>query len=173
KIPRLPDKYFGSRPVSDMAERAHLVHRLRALPVLAGDVARTGIEIVAVAVGLAWLDPPGAALALATAAAMLVIPFAAEPAVAERDLRMRNHAGALGRFYLDGLLGLVAVRTHAGEPALAREHRDRLSEWVRAARAALRAALAAEAVSALVGFGLSAWLVIAYLARASNAGTTG
>ena len=31
KIPRLGDRYFQSRPVSDMAERAHLVHKLRAL----------------------------------------------------------------------------------------------------------------------------------------------
>jgi len=159
KIPRLPDRYFQSRPVSDMAERAHLVHRLRGLPALVGEVARTALENVAVAAALAWLVPGSAALALGMAAAMLIIPFAAEPAVAERDLRMRNHAGALGRFYLDGLMGLVAVRTHGGEPALARDHRDRLAEWERAARAALRAALGAEAISALVGFGLAAWLL--------------
>src|SRR6185369_7051981 len=77
----------------------------------------------------------------------------------------RNHAGSLGRFYLDGLLGLVAIRTHGAEPALAREHRDRLREWVRAARAALRAALTAEALQALVGFGLGAWLVADFFAR--------
>ncbi len=91
--------------------------------------------------GLAWLAPRGAGLAIALGLVALLIPFVAEPAVAERDLRMRNHAGALGRFYLDGLLGLVAVRTHGAEPALAREHRDRLREWVAAARRALGAAL--------------------------------
>ena len=96
---------------------------------------------------------------------MLLIPLAAQPAVAERDLRMRNHAGALGRYYLDALLGLVAVRTHGAEPALAREHEDRLREWVRAARAALRAALGAEAVQALVGFGLATWLLADHFAR--------
>ncbi len=170
KIPRLPDRYFQTRPVSDMAERAHLLHRLRALPTLAGDVTRTALEIVVIAVGLTWLDPRGAALVVAIAAAMLLIPFAAEPAVAERDLRMRNHAGALGRFYLDGLLGLVAVRTHAGEPALAREHRDRLREWMRAARTALGAALAAEAAQSLIGFGLAVWLLVDFFARGSNGG---
>jgi ATP-binding cassette subfamily B protein len=164
KIPRLPDRYFQSRPVSDMAERAHLLHRLRALPTLGADVARTAIEIVVIAIALAWLDPRGGVLVFGIAAAMLVIPFAAEPAVAERDLRMRNHAGALARFYLDGLLGLVAARTHGAEPALAREHRDRLREWVRAARTALAAALAAEAVQALVGFGLAVWLLVDFFA---------
>jgi ATP-binding cassette subfamily B protein len=165
KIPRLGDRYFQSRPVSDMAERAHLVHKLRSLPTLAGDILRTGLEIVIVAAALVWLDPRSGVLAIALAAAMLVIPLAAQPAVAERDLRMRNHAGALGRYYLDALLGLVAVRTHGAEPALAREHEDRLREWVRAARAALRAALTAEAVQAIVGFGLGAWLLVGFFGR--------
>ena len=168
KIPRLGDRYFQSRPVPDMAERAHLVHKLRALPTLAGDILRTGLEIAIVAAALVWLDPRSAALTIALAAAMLVIPLAAQPAVAERDLRMRNHAGALGRYYLDALLGLVAVRTHGAEPALAREHEDRLREWVRAARAALRAALAAEAVQSIVGFGLAAWLLAGYFGRAGG-----
>jgi ATP-binding cassette subfamily B protein len=170
KIPRLPDRYFQSRPMSDMAERAHLLHRLRALPTLAGDVARAAIEIVVVATALVWVDPGGAPLAIALAVAMLLIPFATERTVAERDLRMRNHAGALARFTLDGLIGLLAVRTHGAEAALAREHRDRLAEWVRAARGALGAALAAEATSALVGFGLGAWLLASYFTRAAAGG---
>jgi ABC-type bacteriocin/lantibiotic exporter with double-glycine peptidase domain len=165
KIPRLGDRYFQSRPVSDMAERAHLVHKLRSLPTLVGDILRTVLTIAVVTAALVMLDPAGAPLALALAAAMLLIPLAAQPAVAERDLRMRNHAGALGRYYLDALQGLVAVRTHGAEPALAREHEDRLREWVRAARAALRAALGAEAAQALIGFGLATWLLADYFAR--------
>jgi ATP-binding cassette subfamily B protein len=79
---------------------------------------------------------------------------------------MRNHAGSLGRFYLDALLGLVTIRTHGAAPALAREHDDRLREWARAARAALRAALSAEAAQALVGFGLGTWLLVDFFASA-------
>jgi ABC-type bacteriocin/lantibiotic exporter with double-glycine peptidase domain len=165
KIPRLGDRYFQSRPVSDMAERAHLVHKLRALPTLAGDILRTALEIVVVTAALVWLDPGGAGRAIALGVAMLLIPVLAEPAVAERDLRMRNHAGALGRFYLDALLGLVTIRTHGAAPALVREHKDRLAEWGRAARAALRAALGAEAAQTLVGFGLGAWLLADFFAR--------
>jgi ATP-binding cassette subfamily B protein len=168
KIPRLGDRYFQSRPVSDMAERAHVVHKLRALPTLAGDILRTALEIVIVAGALIWLDPRSTPLIVTLGLAMLVIPLAAQPAVAERDLRMRNHAGALGRYYLDALLGLVTVRTHGAEPALAREHQDRLGEWVRAARAALNAALAAETVQAVIGFGLGAWLLVGYFGRAGT-----
>jgi len=170
KIPRLPDRYFQSRPISDLAERAHALHRLRVLPTLGADLARTALEIAVIAAGLAWLDPRGAPLAMAIAAAMLLIPFLAEPAVAERDLRMRNHAGALGRFYLDGLLGLTAARTHGGEAALAREHRDRLREWLRAARGALAAALTAEAIQSLVGFGLAVWLLLDFFVRRAPGG---
>src|SRR4029077_3413166 len=63
------------------------------------------------------------------------------------------------------------VRTHGAEPALAREHRDRLGEWVRAARGALRTALGAEAASALIGFGLGAWLLSDFFARAAGTGS--
>ncbi len=165
KIPRLPDRYFQSRPVSDMAERAHLLHRLRALPTLGGTIVRVAVEIAVIAAALSWLDPRSAPLAVALGLVTLLIPFVAEPVVAERDLRMRNHAGALGRFYLDGLLGLVAVRTHGGEPALAREHRDRLREWSAAADRALGAALTAEAAQTLLGLALAVRLLAGFFAR--------
>ncbi len=160
KIPRLADRYFHSRPVSDMAERAHLTHRLRGLPGLGGQLARAALELIVTACALAWLDPHDAPVVGALAAAMLLIPLVAQPALAERDMRMRNHAGALARFYLDALLGLVAIRTHRAEDAMARDHAERLREWVSAARAALRAALSAETTQAVVGFGLAAWLLV-------------
>jgi ATP-binding cassette subfamily B protein len=168
KVPRLPDRYFQTRPVSDMAERAHLLHRLRALPALAGDVARTAVQIAAIAVGLCVIDAGDAGWVLSLAAAVVLIPLLAHPAVAERDLRMRHHAGALGRFYLDGLLGLIAVRTHRAEGALAREHGVRLAEWRRAAGGALAAALTGEAIQSLVGFGLAIALLLRFFERTAG-----
>jgi ATP-binding cassette subfamily B protein len=173
KIPRLGDSYFQSRPVSDMAERAHLVHRLRGLPALAAELARVALEIAVVTGALAWLAPSVAPLALALGAAMLLCPLAAQPALGERDLRMRTHAGALARFYLDALLGVVPIRTHRAEATLARRHQERLREWVAAARAALRAALAAEALQSLFGFGLAAWLLVAFARSNAGAGAAG
>jgi ATP-binding cassette subfamily B protein len=174
KIPRLGDRYFGSRPVSDMAERAHLAHRLRALPALGGQLVRAALELVVTAAALCLVNPRGAPLALALAAAMLLIPVVAQPAIAERDLRMRNHAGALARFYLDALLGLVAIRTHRAEDALGREHAGRLREWLAAARAALRAALTTETVQNVVGFGLAAALLLGFVrGRAATGGDPG
>ena len=110
KIPRLGDRYFQTRPVSDMAERAHVLHHLRTLPALGGQIVRTIAEVMVTATALAWLYPAGAVLAVALAAAMLLLPLIAQTALSERDLRMRTHGGALARFYLDALLGLVPVR---------------------------------------------------------------
>ena len=39
KLPRLGDRYFQSRPTSDMAERSHSLHRLRLLPEFGGQTA--------------------------------------------------------------------------------------------------------------------------------------
>lgn len=170
KIPRIGDRYFQSRLVSDMAERAHLVHWLRILPGHAGLFMRTACELVVTTAALAWLHPPSAPLAIALAAAMIVVPILFQPTLIERDLRMRDHAGGLVRFYLDALLGLVSVRAHAAEDALKREHGDRLREWARAARAGSRTAVTADAVQTAAGFALAAWLLFDYLTSAPGSG---
>jgi hypothetical protein len=42
KIPRLADRYFQSRPTSDMAHRCHAIHPIRQLPSIAGRLLRLG-----------------------------------------------------------------------------------------------------------------------------------
>jgi ATP-binding cassette subfamily B protein len=170
KIPRVGDRYFHSRPISDMAERAHQVHWLRNLPGQAGLLVRAGSELVVTTAGIVWLDPPSAPIALLLAAAMIGVPLLFQPALVERDLRMRSHAGGLARFYLDALMGLVPIRAHAGEDAMKREHGERLQEWAQAAWAGARTTVTAEAVQALVGFGLAAWLLFHYLVTAPGSG---
>jgi ABC-type bacteriocin/lantibiotic exporter with double-glycine peptidase domain len=164
KIPRLGDRYFATRPISDMAQRAHLIHGVRALPELVVQGARTVLEIVLTAVGIAWLDPRGAPLAIATASLVLVVPLAHLPTLVERDLRVRTHAGSLARFYLDAILGLTPIRTHAAEPAVRREHESLLVDWARAARDGARAYVRADLVQALAGAALSTWLLAHYVA---------
>src|SRR3984885_15357687 len=88
----------------------------------------------------------------------------------ERDLRLRTHAGALTHFYLDALLGLVAIHTHGGQPAVRREHESLLTEWARAGLNLQRAVLSLEAFQFLVGFGLAIWLLASHLARGGQAG---
>jgi len=106
KLPRLGDRYFQSRPTSDMAERSHSVHRLRLLPHVGGQIIHVATELVVTTAGLVWLDPSHALLAVLAAVGTHVLPLAMHSLLTERDLRVRTHAGALGRFSLDALLGL-------------------------------------------------------------------
>lgn len=171
KIPRLGDRYFQSRLVSDMADRSHNVQLIRVLPVLGGRFVRLVFEIALTAAGIIWLDPRSAVPAVAVAVIAIALPLAMQVRLTERDLRIRNHNGALSRFYLDALLGLVAVRSHGAERAVRREHESLLVEWMRASFAMLRAAMTVEAVEAVAGFCLAAWLLLDHLARGGGAGS--
>jgi ABC-type multidrug transport system fused ATPase/permease subunit len=170
KIPRLGDRYFHSRLTSDMAERSHSTHRLRLLPGLGGQLLRSVFELIVTVAGIIWLDPLLAVPVLIAASLAVGLPLIAQPMFAERDLRMRSQTGALSRFYLDALLGLVPVLTHRAERSLRREHESLLVEWAHAAFGLLRAILWLEAVQWLTGFGLAAWLMLDHISRAGEAG---
>lgn len=170
KIPRLGDRYFQSRLISDMAERSHSVTALRRLPELAGRLLRAVFELALTIAGLAWLDPAGATVATAVGALSLVLPLLSQSRLTERDLRIRSHNGALGGFYLDAMLGLIAVRAHAAETAVRREHESLLVEWARASFGLLRAVVAVEAVQSIAAFGLAAWLLFDHLSRGEAGG---
>ena len=161
KIPRLADRYFQSRPTSDMAERGHAVHQIRELPNLGVQLVRTTFELALTALGIGLLFPESAPIATAAAALAIGIPALAQPWLSERDLRQRTHTGALTRFYLDVFLGLVPVRAHGAERALAREQESLLVEWAQAGRALLRGAVVTSGVQLTIGFGLAAWLLFA------------
>ncbi|MGK4002058.1 ATP-binding cassette domain-containing protein [Sorangium sp. So ce1036] len=165
KIPRIGDRYFHSRPASDMAQRSHSLHVLRALPTFGGQLVRAGLDLAVTTAAIVWIDPASARLAVPCAALALALPLAANRVLVERDLRVRTHAGSLTRFYLDALLGLVPIRAHAAERAVRREHEDLLARWALAGRSLLRAALAVDATQALLGFGLAAWILGDFLAR--------
>ena len=133
KIPRLNDRYFHSRPISDMAERCHKIQHLRLLPPLAGQALRAALTLGATAAAIAWTEPSVTPLAAAAAALAILVPCAFNPLLQGLDLRVRTHEGALGCFSLDALLGLAAIRAHAAERAVRREHEGLLVDW--AARA--------------------------------------
>lgn len=170
KIPRLADRYFQSRLVSDMAERSHMVHWVRLLPYLGGSLLRSVFELALTVAGIIWLDPRSAPLALAATATAAGIPLLLSPRLKERELRVRTHVGALNRFYLDALLGLVAVRAHGAERAVRSEHESLLADWVRAGLGLQRTVVLAEGLQSLTGFGLAAWLLFAHLERGGEAG---
>jgi ABC-type bacteriocin/lantibiotic exporter with double-glycine peptidase domain len=132
KIPRLGDRYFQSRLTSDMADRGHGVHRLRLVPDLGESFLRAGSELLFTLAGIVWLDPGSLPLVLTAGALSVGVPIVLLPRLEDWDLRVRNHAGALSRFYLDALLGILPIRTHGAQQAVRRQHESLLAEWSRA-----------------------------------------
>jgi ABC-type bacteriocin/lantibiotic exporter with double-glycine peptidase domain len=170
KIPRLGDRYFQSRLKSDMAERSHSIHQIRRLPELGGQLLRYAFEIVFTTAGIIWLDPRSAPIAILAALAAVAIPLLSQPLLIERDLRLRTHSGALSHFYLDALLGLVAIHTHGAQPAVRREHESLLAEWARAGYNLQRTVISLEALQFLTGFVLAIWLLASHLSRSGESG---
>lgn len=170
KLARLDDRYFRSRLVSDMAERAHRLHEVRVLPELGAEILRSVFGILVTTAGIVALAPSAAPLALACAAVAIAVPWIAQPALAEGDLRLRNHAGALLRFHLDALLGIVPLRAHAAGPAVRRGHDALVGEWTRAGLRLQRRVVAVEAVQSAGCLALAAWLVFDQGSQATGAG---
>jgi ATP-binding cassette subfamily B protein len=160
KLPRLEDRYFSSRLASDMAERSHSLHLLRSLPASLEALARGGVLVVLTTLGIAWAWPAAAPAAVALASAFTLLPLAFQPFLAERDMRVRVLHGGLTRFYLDSLLGLVPLRSHAAERNLRRAHESHLVEWTRAGLSLVSAGVALRALQSALGTGLLAWMFI-------------
>lgn len=163
KIPRLHDRYFSSRLTSDMAHRVYELRALRDLPKLGVMFLRTNGELLLTTVGLIWLNPGGAHIALLTLLLTVGIWIASQPLLIEQDLNLRTHEGALSRFYLDALLGLTPIRTHSAETAVRREHEGLLVQWVYASLGFYRSFAGIHLLAAMLGVGLSVWMLFNYL----------
>ena len=169
KIPRLVDRYFQSRLMSDMAERSHMVQTLRGLPEVGGRFLRGCCELMFTAAGIAWLDPASTPMVIGAVLSALGLPLLTNALLTERDLRLRTHEGALARWYLDALLGLIPIRAHGAERAVRSEHESLLVEWSRAGFGLQRTAVLVEGLQAFLGVAFAAWLLLAYLSRNADA----
>ena len=170
KLPRLSDRYFHSRLTSDMAERAQSIHRLRMLPEIGSHLVRAVFTLVVTIVAIVWLSPASRTLAVVAAVLIVAIPVLGNVFLSEYDLRARTHAGALSRFYLGALLGLVPIRTHSAERAVRLEHEGLLVEWTRAARSVQKGVVTIEALQLFAGFSLAALLLYNYVINESQIG---
>ncbi len=170
KLPRLNDRYFQSRPVSDMAERSHSLYLLRYLPQQAMHFVQSGWELIFTLIGIGCIAPLSLPPALGIAGLALALAAVAQPLMSERDLRVRSHAGALQSFYLDALLGIVPIRTHSAERSVRRGHEGLLVEWARSAKSPLRLSLLFEGMRSMGCLALAGWLLFAHV---ESVGITG
>lgn len=165
KIPRLSDRYFHSRLTSDMTQRAYELRQLRTLPNLAISFFRLSFQIVLTAAGVIWLNPVSAPLAILATLVNVGMAFVTQPLLREQDLRLRTHIGALSRFYLDALLGLIPIRTHRAEQAVRHEYENLLVDWVHAGMALYRTDLFILGVEYLIGAAFAVWILFNYVAQ--------
>ena len=165
KIPKLGIGYFRSRPTSDMAERSHAAHRLRYLPFQARQLLAVLFQLAATGAGIIWLDPKAAPFVLAALVAAVLPVFGAQAVLVERDLRTRTHSAGLTRFYLDAMLGLLAIRAHGAERTVRQEQETLLGEWAEAALRLQRAVVRVEAVQLIATLGLIIALLLTHRLR--------
>ena len=165
KIPRLGDRFFQSRLRSDMAERAHSVVSLRALPSHLAGLMGNASGLVATAVAIALFFPDVAWIAGLLALLSLAIPIAAQPVLLDLAANLRAYAGGLSSYYLDALRGLTAIRAHRGEPSLRREHQRVVDLWLRSALSFNARVVSIDALQAAVGLGLTAGMLFQHTER--------
>jgi ATP-binding cassette subfamily B protein len=150
KLPRLNDRYFHSRPISDMADRNHNIQTVRGVPGLGLRLIQSVLELAITFAGVLILAPSSWLLASLLALIALAFPFTTQHLLNERDLRARNHAGALNSFYLDAMLGLAPVRAHRAERSVQGQHESLLVEWYKSLRSLITLTLATDTVQAMI-----------------------
>jgi ATP-binding cassette subfamily B protein len=132
KVPRLSDRYFQSRLISDMAYRAHALQLLRQLPEVAGQCLYLVVSILITGAAILLVYPGSALLASLAVIAACGVPYLFMPAMAERDLRHRELSASLGSLYLDSLLGSRAIQAHCAERTMRTVQAGQLERWAAA-----------------------------------------
>jgi ABC-type multidrug transport system fused ATPase/permease subunit len=159
KIPRLNDRYFQSRLISDMAFRAHWLQLLRQLPETAGNCVHYVTSILVTGLAIAWIYPGSALLVSLAVIAACGVPAFFLPAMTERDMRYREISAALGSSYLDCLLGSCAIQAHCAERTMRSVHSVQLQRWAHAALRQQVLVVRAEAAQMILTLGFVAALI--------------
>lgn len=170
KLPKLNDRYFQSRPITDMADRNHNIHMTRGVPSTGLQFVQASFELILTFVGVVVIAADGTGLAIALVIAATGIPFITQQLLNERDLRVRNHAGALHSFYLDALLGLTPVRAHRAERSVQVRHEGLLVEWALSLRGLIRMSLFTDGAQALICTGLAGALLLSHFTYVGGVG---
>jgi ABC-type bacteriocin/lantibiotic exporter with double-glycine peptidase domain len=169
RMPRLEDRYFQSRLVSDMASRAHSLQLLHGLPDLLAWLVRLTSTLLVTGLAITALFPGAAAWPWVAVASASLLPLLFLPALFERDLRVREHAASMSRFYLEAMLGLRALQAHDALPTLRAAHEHQVRHWTRSSLRLQSLLVQAETLQSWVTLGAIVALVFTQLARAQPA----
>ncbi len=165
KIPNLNDRYFHSRLTSDMAQRAFEMKELRKLPHVGFDFIRIFFRIILTTIGIIWLDPSSAFIALLATATSMGLATIFHPILVEMDMRLLTHNAGMSRFYLDSLIGLIPIRSHGASRPVRSEHENLLVEWVRTSYEFLSSRIFIQFSQACVGASFAIWILFQYVIK--------
>lgn len=150
-LPRTPDSFVRSRPVSDLAARAHNLVQGRSLPSTITQCARAVGNLALTFAAILLIDWRNAVVLVAGSIALTIVPVATRSRLREIDNRFQAHAARLLTLFLDALRGTRPVRLHGYQDAFRNEQRDELMNWRRTGELSLQANGVIGAVDALLG----------------------
>lgn len=164
----LPVSFVRSRPASDLADRGHLLHRLRELPRHLLQAVFAIALVVGALVAILAAAPSTAVPVAALAFGAIAVPFAATKRASDVDHRVRTLSGSLSRFVVDAIGGAQVTGTGAMAASLRREHETGLAAWRRASQHQVSLTAAVQGSTAIVTAVGAGWAVAA--ASRSSAG---
>jgi ATP-binding cassette subfamily B protein len=168
KLPKLSDRYFQSRPISDMAERSHSIYISRLVPGLGLHLIQAVCSIFFTLIGIILIDPLTIYADICIILVAGLTTFAIQPALNERDLRVRSHVGAMNSFYLDALIGAVPIATHQAQKVVMRQHEGLLVSWARSSLGLVKISLFVNATQSLLCLSIAAYLIYTHFLRISG-----
>ena len=152
KIPLLGDRYFQSRLLSDMAQRAHGLQQLRQVPEICGHLLQLVASLLVTGLAIAWLYPGSALLVALAMCSALVVPALFLPGALERDLRQRELGASLASLQLDCLLAARAIQAHDAQQTLRAVQAELLRGWLNAGLRRQSLFVRADAIQMALGF---------------------
>lgn len=129
KLPKLPDRYFRTRPMSDVTHRSQGIFTLRGLPTTLVSLCKTALELVVTTIAIVSLHPRGAGWAALALGFGLVVPVLLLRFRSQFEQRVQSHASGLSQLYLDVLLGLGPIQTHGGHLSMRARQDELLADW--------------------------------------------
>jgi ABC-type bacteriocin/lantibiotic exporter with double-glycine peptidase domain len=163
KLPKLPDSYFRTRPLSDVTHRSQGLFAVKPLPRTLVDLAKHAVDLLVTVSALAILFPRGIPIAIGALFFGLAGPYVGVRIRKVVEGRVQNHASALGQLYLDVLLGLIPLRTHGGQQAIRARQNEHLVSWRRESERSVRVLSVTEAVQAIGLLSLMVLFLFTYL----------
>lgn len=163
KLPRLGERYFGSRLGSDMAERSHQVHMLHDLPLLVSEMLRTLTEMLIIMALLSWLYPDGAMLMVLLTFFFIGMAYLTNRVTLDHNLRVATYKAVIANMVLGTLLGLIPARAHQAERVLRRQYEHLLSQYRQGWHGMYNSIILLEGLRTCIGYSLLLWVVYRYL----------